>query len=428
MVMKKIIQFILLISLLPVALYSQTTICRNAYVCNKKDSGITYVSYLTVNSTYKQQIDSIVGNKIYISGSITVADNYPWISKDFSESLGNLSNGEYILQHSVVIAKNKWGDTTNLYYETDTIYTTFNVFNGKYIKKDSFYTDGMKWITAEFEFDYKGVTTVSRPIYYTYVINGDTIIGGNRYKKMAQFYRNRYNTGYWRATFFARYENGKYMFNFPDDYYRGDFFKYYNYWIGDEVIFFDENLKSGDYNAPNGYEKIACIGDTLFDDSPDEVRRYWKGQPSGNEYSRYECVMGNVLWIEGIGSLSQPLPYFIGEYDCACFQALLYCINPEGDTIYRNQKYIDLIAPYFNTNIEPLKIDDISITQQDGECVVTLPVAAEWAVTLYNAAGISVACKAGEGSEIFLPVDGKGTHILVLEVGGKQYTKKVMIK
>ena len=134
--MKKIIQFILLISLLPVALYSQTTICRNAYVCNKKDSGISYVSYLTVNSTYKQQIDSIVGNKIYISGRITVADNYPWISKDFSESLGNLSDGEYILQHSVVIAKNKWGDTTNPYYETDTIYTTsFNVFNGKYIKR-----------------------------------------------------------------------------------------------------------------------------------------------------------------------------------------------------------------------------------------------------------------------------------------------------
>ena len=138
--------------------------------------------------------------------------------------------------------------------------------------------------------------------------------------------------------------------------------------------------------------------------------------------------MGNVLWIEGIGSLSQPLPYFIDAHDCACFHALLYCINPEGDTIYRNQKYIDLIAPYFNTNIEPLKIDDISITQQDGECIVTLPMVAEWAVTLYNAAGVSVACKAGEGSEIFLPVEGKGTHILVLEVGGKQYTKKVMIK
>ena len=86
-----------------------------------------------------------------------------------------------------------------------------------------------------------------------------------------------------------------------------------------------------------------------------------------------------------------------------------------------------MVAPYFNTNIEPLKIEDISITQQDGECIVTLPVAAEWAVTLYNAAGISVACKAGEGDEIFLPVEGNGTYILVLEVGGKQYTKKVMI-
>ena len=107
---------------------------------------------------------------------------------------------------------------------------------------------------------------------------------------------------------------------------------------------------------------------------------------------------------------------------------LLYCINPTGDTIYRNQKYIDLVEPYFKTNIPALKSDNVTFYQRGGECVVTLPYADAWSATLYNSVGAAVACRSGEGSEIILPATSKGTHILVLNVGGRVVKKKVFIK
>jgi hypothetical protein len=36
--------------------------------------------------------------------------------------------------------------------------------------------------------------------------------------------------------------------------------------------------------------------------------------------------------------------------------------------------------------------------------------------------------KAGEGSEIILPAESKGVHILVLNIDGKEYSEKVVIK
>lgn len=291
--------------------------------------------------------------------------------------------------------------------------------------KDGFYVDGMTWITGYFMFDAKDVVGKVYPVYYTYVIEGDTVIGDIKYKKMNQYYRSIYSTGtMYYDTFFARYENGRYMFNLPD--YKD--WTYYSLWIGDDVVFFDENLKSGDNHFGNEYEKIAYIGDTLFNDSSDEIRRYWKLLPYSSSSSLYTEAVDNVLWVEGIGSISQPIPYFIDEVDCACYEMLLYCINSEGDTIYRNKKYIDLVAPYFKTNMKPLTAGDISIKQADGECIVTLPTATKWSATLYGSNGAIVASKAGEGSEIILPAESKGTHILVLNIDGKEYTKKVVIK
>ena len=49
-------------------------------------------------------------------------------------------------------------------------------------------------------------------------------------------------------------------------------------------------------------------------------------------------------------------------------------------------------------------------------------------VTLYGSNGATVAHKVGEGSEIFLHAESKGIHILVLNIDGKEYTKKVAIK
>ena len=60
--------------------------------------------------------------------------------------------------------------------------------------------------------------------------------------------------------------------------------------------------------------------------------------------------------------------------------------------------------------------------------MVTLPCDAAWSVTLSNSAGVTVARFSGEGSEIILPATSKGTHILVVNAGGRVVKKKVFIK
>ena len=287
--------------------------------------------------------------------------------------------------------------------------------------QDSLYINGMKWVTWEFNFDNNDYIG-SDEYYFTYIIDGDTVINGCRYKKMQQLigYPEE-GCEYHLETYFVRYENGKYLFYLPDEKENVDDGCY----VGDDYVFFDENLKEGDLLS--FVEKIFSVGDTVFDDSPNNVRKYWKKQHLENDYSRFSAL-NDVLWVNGIGSLSQPIPYFIEEYDCACYQMLLYCINSSNDTIYRNQKFIDLVAPYFNTNVSMLKSDEVSFTQQGGECVVTLPCDAVWSATLSNSVGVTVARRSGEGDEIILPATSKGTHILVVNVGGRVVKKKVFIK
>ena len=62
------------------------------------------------------------------------------------------------------------------------------------------------------------------------------------------------------------------------------------------------------------------------------------------------------------------------------------------------------------------------------ECVITLPCSDAWSATLYNSVGVVVARRSGESSEIVLPATSKGTHILVLNVGGRMVKKKVFVK
>ena len=284
-----------------------------------------------------------------------------------------------------------------------------------FAQNDSLYVDGMKWVCGHFQFaDKDSVRKVYERIF-TYVINGDTLINNTNYKKMLYSYRRPemdYDK-YW-CMYFCRYENGKYLFYLPEEKkWWGDYG-----FIGDDYVFFDEDLMAGD----------MYIADTIFDDSADRIRKCWKLQPHSSISSRYREALNYVAWVEGIGSLSQPIPYEIGQVDCACYHMLLYCINPTGDTIYRNQKYIDLVEPYFKTNIPALKSDNVTFYQRGGECVVTLPYADAWSATLYNSVGAAVACRSGEGSEIILPATSKGTHILVLNVGGRVVKKKVFVK
>ena len=293
-----------------------------------------------------------------------------------------------------------------------------------YAQNEGLYVDGTTWVCGRFLFHKKDSAEVSAFAYYIFIIDGDTVIGGNNYKKMEHYNRIRnWEHDYHYDTYFVRYENGKHLFYLPK------FKKYYEeHYIDDDYLFFDENLKAGDRLCGSKYEEIAYIADTVFDDSKDEVRKYWKMKHENGMSSRYSEALNYVAWVEGIGSLSQPMPYVISAVDCACYNMLLYYINPAGNTIYRNQKYIDLLEPYFKTNVPALKSDNVSFTQRDGECVVTLPCSDAWSATLYNSVGMVVARRSGEGSEIVLPATSKGTHIFVLNVGGRVVKKKVFVR
>ncbi len=296
-----------------------------------------------------------------------------------------------------------------------------------YAQNEGLYVDGMKWVCGHYMFVKKDSVRVYNYLY-TYVINGDTLINDIKYKKMFQSWRylNRdYDKSYVNRKYFCRYENGKYLFYLPGYKDRSDWEPF----IGDDYVFFDENLKAGDTWLSNPNEKIAYIADTVFNDSKDKVRKYWKMLPYLSTSSRYREAMNYVLWIEGVGSPCQPMPYIVNEYDCACYNMVLYCINPVGDTIYRNQKYIDLVDFYYKTNVPQLASNNISFSQHGNECVIALPTDVEaWSATLYNSVGVVVARRSGEGSEIVLPATSKGTHIIEISAGGKVVRKKVFIK
>ena len=298
---------------------------------------------------------------------------------------------------------------------------------------DSIYTKGTKWIyvidwfyISEETFYFDGEIQIE-------TITGDTVVDGVVYKKIEE--TSIYISDDEEESFCSihkgdllRYSDGKYLRYYTEGCYRNNYKKNApEKFLGDDHVMYDVNLKVGDKIWWDINQTVVEIGDTIFEDSPDVVRKYWRHNAGSNRWEEEEVyeALNHIWWIEGIGRLSKP--YYYGE-DCSVGVMLMCCINANGDTIYRNKKYVEAVKEYIRmTGIRNISAEYIFITQQDGECVVTLPVAAEWAVTLYNAAGVSVACKAGEGSEIFLPTNSCGTHILVLEVGGKQYTKKVMI-
>jgi len=286
-----------------------------------------------------------------------------------------------------------------------------------FAQKDSLYVDGMKWVTHYVTFgSHDKIIKISKNPS-TYFINGDSIINGIKYKKM-----------YWSVNDYlwdiypVRYEDGKYLFCFPQ--YKNDYWGVQNHFIGDDYVLFDEKYAVGDTLIGRGPRwKIGEIGDSVFQDSFDKKRKYWRLNINAY-YHLYQRVLNNIYWIEGIGQLIQPAPEFILEVDCTCYNMLTYCINPEGDTIYRNNKYIDYL-----TSIASVPEYEISVVSTAGGLSVNIGAdIPQWSATLYNSNGICVAQKEGAGSEIFLSADSKGTHILVVKAGGRVVKKKIVLK
>ena len=285
-------------------------------------------------------------------------------------------------------------------------------------QKDSLYVDGMKWVTHYVTFgSHDKIIKISKNPS-TYFINGDSIINGIKYKKM-----------YWSVNDYlwdiypVRYEDGKYLFYLPQ--YKNDYWGVQNHFIGDDYVLFDEKYAVGDTLIGWGPRwKIGEIGDTVFQDSFDKKRKYWRLDINGY-YHLYQRVLNNIYWIEGIGQLIQPAPEFILEVDCPCYNMLTYCINPQGDTIYKNDKYL-----HFGTLSTPsLTANEILVQSSQGGLSVNIGADIPlWSATLYNSNGICVAQKEGTGSEMFLSTDSKGTHILVVKAGGRVVKKKIALK
>jgi hypothetical protein len=194
--------------------------------------------------------------------------------------------------------------------------------------------------------------------------------------------------------------------------------------IYDNILIFDESWEIGDtttWRQERGvFNKDSLKWLTVYETVVNI------GYLNGLKYWDLELNGWKCRWLQGVGYIDGGRDIFeeYNEFIGGPSTTLICCTEANGDTLYVDRDLLYMLS----TGIRNISAEDISIAQQDGECVVTLPMVSEWAVTLYNAAGVSVACKAGEGSEIFLPVESKGTYILVLEVGGKQYTKKIAIK
>ena len=299
--------------------------------------------------------------------------------------------------------------------------TLFLLAISSFSQTDSMYTDGKKWMVGDFIFENEDAPTVIGEYYLTYTINGDTLINGNIYKKMYYSYttsEGTFDVNY-HPIYLVRVENGKHLYHRPKDKLNGGWWYDEEDFIGDDYIFFDENEQT------NKFE----IRDTIFENTDAKKRKYFKYRPYVSVDYRFVYALNYVAWVEGIGSLSQPYPYHINAVDCPCYNMVLCCVESTGDTIYKNQKFIDLLEPYLKTDISKITADEITITPSNGGCLVTLGSdAVEWTATLYNSNGVTVAQQQCSGSEAFLSTDSKGTHILVMKAGGRVVKKKIVLR
>ena len=300
-------------------------------------------------------------------------------------------------------------------------------------QSNNVYSDGIQWIYVYDMSIHEEIVYFDGDILIE-TITGDTVVDGIVYKKTEEKYIYFPNEEGGISSLIhegdlLRYSDGKYLRYYTEECYRNDYKKNApEKFLGEDHVMYDENLKVGDKIWWDINQTVVEIGDTVFEESPDVVRKYWRHNAGGNRWEEADTyeALNHIWWIEGIGRLS--MPYYFGE-DCGYAVMLMCCINANGDTIYKNKKYVEVVKEYMKTTgVASPKIEDISIRQQGGECIVTLSNTAKWSATLYSSNGTAVARKAGEGCEIILPAESKGTYILVLNIDGKNYTKKVAIK
>ena len=244
---------------------------------------------------------------------------------------------------------------------------------------------GRKWIMRRCNL----VEPPMKESLYTAYILGSSTIDGYSYAKLRPGYSSGYNL--------VRREGSKWYI------YKQD--------AARETLLFDESWSVGDTawvspDDPSLHSVVDDIGEA-------QGRKYW--------------VLGGYFsgtWLQGVGFVDRyPLensPLSNGySFDLIC------CVEANGDTLYANR---ELFYMFDDTGVNGISEENVTVVQRGGECVVTLPYADAWSVTLYNSVGAAVARRSGEGSEIILPATSKGTHILVVNADGRVVKKKVFIK
>ena len=281
-----------------------------------------------------------------------------------------------------------------------------------YANADSFSSSERQWAVWHY-------TSIDMPHYtITYGYCGDSLIDDKNYKKV------------WSAEkqdlcdatledFLIREADGKIYMR------RGS---------QKEWMFFDCTCKVGDTlcltqgsndSAYYVYAFIKNVQDSIFDNIESEKHKYWKMNLGMRDYATGDIfIIGEEIFFENIGFSASG--YAPTKFGATGGETKLLCMHSGDSLIYMST---DGVCYKSSTTAIKHHYDyNVSLTQRDGECVVTLPCSDAWSATLYNSVGAVVARRLGEGSEIVLPTTSKGTHILVLNIGGRVVKKKVSIK
>jgi hypothetical protein len=212
----------------------------------------------------------------------------------------------------------------------------------------------------------------------------------------------------------------------PHDEIRLDGTKIYaRMWNDCDSLLFDESWSEGD--------TTTWVDDDVFDEeSMSRVDKYETvvntGYINGRKYWDLDLNGWKCTWLHGVGYIKGGR-WIFGEHNWAVggpSYSLIYCVEENGDTLYVDHSLIHLTQ----TGISPAIVEDDVICQQssDGLWVNLGANIPQWSATLYNSNGVCVAQREGEGSEMFLSTDSKGTHILVVKAGGSVIKKKIALK
>ena len=157
-------------------------------------------------------------------------------------------------------------------------------------------------------------------------------------------------------------------------------------------------------------------GEMLAAESSDTISRIWRSLDYGATWSEFRTIPEDSTGIVDMAYSLHSMVMYTGSgkiYSISTYPSSTILFNGIPTSIKEVQCPAD---------------DNIAITITAGALSVNLGATTDWSATLYNSNGVTVAQQQGTGSEIFLPTDSKGTHILVVKAGGKVVKKKVLLR